>query len=65
MVAIAWRRGSVAAASEAVSVALATDAAVQQVDAHQVLGVGDGLAAAPQLAVLVELVGNALGLEPA
>ena len=65
MVAIAWRRGGIAAASEAVSVALATDAAVQQVDVLQVLRVGDGVAAAPQLAVLVELVGDALGLEPA
>ena len=61
--AIAWRRGGVTAASEAVSVALATDAGVHQVDPLQILGVGDGLAAATQLALAGIAIGDTLGLE--
>ena len=62
MVAIAWRSGGVSA-DGAVGVALSADARVQQVDAHQVLGIGDGLAPAARLALAVEAVWNAPGLE--
>ena len=50
------------AADGAVGVALPTDARMQQVNAHQVLGVSDGLAAATQLALRGEFVGDTLGL---
>ena len=62
MVAIAWRSGGVSA-DGAVGVALSADARVQQVDAHQVLGIGDGLAPAARLALAVEAIRDALGLE--
>ena len=61
MVTIGWGSRRVAA-DGAVGVALPADAGVHQVDPLQILGVGDGLAAATQLALAGIAIGDALGL---
>ena len=57
VVAIGGRGGGVAA-DDAVGVAIAVDAGVQQVDAHEILGVGDGVEARARLALRNEVVGD-------